>query len=149
MNVRKEFEMNTWGEQQKYLLFVVIALFTILSLVLPATLTAQSAGKLTGTATDATGSVVSNASVTLTEASTQTKYRTVTSGQGIYAFPEVAPGVYNLSITAPTFKEYSQSGITIAVGQATTVNITLSTGAATETVTVNADASQLQTESSD
>jgi hypothetical protein len=124
-------------------------LFSTIFLLFAGSSWAQSAGRLTGTLTDTTGSVVPNASVVLTEASTQTKYNTVTNAQGIYAFTEVAPGVYNLSITAPTFKQYSQHGISIVVGQTFDVNAVLAAGAASEVVIVNSDASQLQSESSD
>jgi len=133
--------------KQRWLLSTI--LFSTIFLLFAGSSWAQSAGKLTGIATDATGSVVPKASVVLTEISTQTKYNTVTNAQGIYAFTEVAPGVYNLSITAASFKQYSQRGITIAVGQSFTVNAALAAGAASEVVTVNADASQLQSESSD
>jgi hypothetical protein len=124
-------------------------LFSTFFLLYAGSAWAQSAGRLTGTVTDPASSVVSNASVVLTEGSTQTKYNTVTNAQGIYAFTEVAPGAYNLSIAAPSFKQYSQNGITVVVGQTFTVNAALAAGAASETVNVNADASQLQSESSD
>ncbi len=132
---------------QRWLLSTI--LFSTIFLLFGGSSWAQSAGRLTGTLTDSTGSVVSNASVVLTEASTQTKYNTVTNAQGIYAFTEVAPGVYDLAITAASFKQYSQHGISIVVGQTFTVNASLAAGAADQTVTVNADASQLQSESSD
>jgi hypothetical protein len=133
--------------KQRWLVSTI--LFSTLFLLFASSAWAQSAGRLTGTVTDPAGSVVSNAPVVLTEGSTQTKYNTVTNAQGIYAFTEVAPGAYNLSIAAPSFKQYSQNGITVVVGQTFTVNATLAAGAASETVNVNADASQLQSESSD
>jgi hypothetical protein len=133
--------------KQRWLLSTI--LFSAIFLFLVGLSWGQSAGRLTGIATDPTGSVVSNASVVLTEGSTQTRYTTVTNAQGIYAFTEVAPGVYDLSITAPSFKQYSQHGITIVVGQTSTVNTVLAAGVTSEIVTVNSDASQLQTESSD
>jgi Carboxypeptidase regulatory-like domain len=133
--------------KQRWLLSTI--LFSTIFLLFVGSSWAQSAGRLTGTATDTSGSVVPNASVVLTEASTGTKYKTVTNAQGIYAFTEVAPGVYDLSITAASFKQYSQHGITIVVGQTITVNAVLVAGEANEIVTVNSDASQLQTESSD
>lgn len=141
--------VKTWKELIYHLIGSLAVIFAIMLLAQPAALLAQSAGKLTGTVTDTSGSVVTRASVVLTEVSSQTKYSTVTSAEGIYTLPEVAPGVYNLSIAATSFKQYSQLGITINIGQAMTANVTLAAGSATETVTVDADASQLQTESSD
>jgi hypothetical protein len=124
-------------------------LLALLLLITPIGLSAQSAGKLTGTATDKTGGVIPNAAVVLTEDSTHTTYKSVTTSQGIYSFPEVAPGTYSVTVSAPGFKEYSQTGVRIDVGQAVTVNASLPIGATSEVVTVNADASQLQTDSSD
>lgn len=141
--------MKPWRVLQNKSVYIGAALFAIMSLVQPVTLLAQSAGTLTGTATDASGSVVTDASAVLTEVSTQTKYKTVTNHQGIYTFPRVAPGTYDLLVAAKTFKQYVQSGIRIDVGQTVTVNASLAIGEADQTVTVNADASQLQTESSD
>jgi hypothetical protein len=129
---------------------ITLALLFALSIILwPATLTAQSSGKLTGLATDSTGAAVSKASVTLTEQSTKTVYKAVTTSEGIYTISDVTPGTYNVVVKAPRFKQYSQDGVTIDVGQTITVNATLDIGSATETVTVNSDASQLQTETSD
>ena len=120
--------------KQRWLLSTI--LFSMIFLFLAGLSWGQSAGRLTGTATDTTSSVVPNASVVLTEASTGTKYKTVTNAQGIYAFTEVAPGVYDLSVTAGSFKQYSQHGITIVVGQTFTVNTVLAAGATSEIVTV-------------
>lgn len=141
--------MELWRGLQSKSVFIAATLFAIILLVQPTKLIAQSAGQLTGIATDTSGSVIPNASVVLTEGSTGTKYVTVTTSQGIYSFPRVAPGVYGLSVIAKTFKQYTQSGITIDVGQTATVNMILAVGAESQTVTVAADASQLQTESSD
>jgi hypothetical protein len=124
-------------------------LFALMFLIQPRILMAQSAGKLTGIATDPSGAAVSHAAVVLTENGTNTRYNAVTSSQGIYTFPEVAPGIYRVSVAAPNFKQYSQDGITIDVGQTVTVNATLEVGAATEVVNVDSDASQLQSETSD
>lgn len=139
--------MNTYIRQKNK---IGIALLFILALLaVPSTLHAQSAGKLTGIATDSSGAAVPQAAVLLTEISTNTKYNAVTSAQGVYTIPEVAPGTYNVSVTAPSFKQFEQNGVTIDVGQTVTVNPTLNIGSTSEIVTVNSDASQLQSETSD
>ena len=124
--------------------------FALLLFSQPRELMAQSsAGRLTGIATDSSGAAVANANVLLTEQSTGTKYKAVTGSQGIYTFPEVAPGVYNVLVAAPNFKQFTQEGVTVEVGQTATANATLQIGAASEVVTVNSDASQLQSETSE
>ena len=127
-----------------------LSIFFVLALMLlPAQLVAQSSGKLSGTATDANGAAVHKANVVITEQSTGTIYKAVTGDQGIYTFSDVTPGTYNVTVTAPTFKQYSQDGVTVAVGVTATVNAKLEAGESNQVVTVNADASQLQTDTSD
>ena len=129
---------------------ITLSLFFVMAITLqPTLLVAQSSGKLTGIATDSTGAAVPQATVVLTEQSTNTVYKSVTSDQGIYTFTDVSPGIYNVLVTAPNFKQYSQDGVTIAVGQTITVNAKLDIGATSDVVTVNSDASQLETETSD
>ncbi len=106
-------------------------------------------GTLTGSVTDKSGAIIPNVAVNLTEASTSSNYKTVTNAQGFFNFPELPPGLYNVSTSAPEFKRYTQDGITVSVGGTASLNIALDVGATTETVTVMSDASQLQTESSD
>ena len=129
---------------------IAMSLFFVLAIMLhPTALVAQSSGKLTGIATDSSGAAVKKADVVLTEKNSGTIYKSVTSDQGIYTFSDVAPGVYNVTVTSPNFKQYSQDGVTIAVGVTATVNAMLDVGATNEVVTVNSDASLLQTETSD
>ena len=106
-------------------------------------------GTLTGLVADTSGAIIPNVAVNLTEANTASAYKAVTNAQGLFNFPELPPGLYNVSISAPAFKRYTQDGITVSVGGTASLNIPLQVGAATESVTVMSDASQLQTESSD
>jgi len=106
-------------------------------------------GTLTGLVTDATGAIIPGAALTLKEINTGSLYNTVSSGQGLYTFPELQPGLYTLSVTYPKFESYTQSGITVSVGSSSTVNAILSVGGATQSIIVTSDASHLQSESSD
>jgi hypothetical protein len=106
-------------------------------------------GGLTGSVKDSTGAVVPNAPLTLTDANAGSQYNAQTNAAGIYNFPELPPGLYNLSVGAAGFNRYEQTGINITVGTTANVNVALTVGAATQSVTVRSDASQLQTESSD
>jgi hypothetical protein len=141
--------VNAFKEFQNKAVMTLAVIFALMLFCQPQALMGQSSGKLTGTATDSSGAAIGHAAVVLTEKSTQTKYNAVTSSEGIYTFPDVAPGIYDVSVVAPNFKQYSQDGVTIAVGQTVTVNAMLAVGATSEVVTVNADASQLQSETSD
>lgn len=129
-----------------------LAVWLLLTLCLAAGVPgiAQSGrGTLTGSVKDANGTVVQGAAVTLKATDTGSVYRAVASGDGLYTFPELPPGTYSLTVTAPGFASFTQHGITVNVGSTATVNTALQVGSVTETVTVTSDASQLQTESSD
>jgi len=106
-------------------------------------------GTLTGTLTDPGGSALAGATLGLKQSNTGSSYTAVSSAEGIFRFAELPPGVYNLTANAPGFETYSQSGIVVEVGSTTTVNAAMKVGSANATITVSADASHLQTESSD
>ena len=106
-------------------------------------------GTLTGTIKDASGAGLEGVSINLTETNTGSRFTAVAGTDGLYTFPELQPGSYTLAVTASGFESYTQNGITVNVGSTATVNVVLKVGAATESVTVTSDASQLQSESSD
>jgi Carboxypeptidase regulatory-like domain len=103
-------------------------------------------GNIQGTVTDATGAVVVSASVTLTNDATRIQRKTVTSNAGVFLFPSVPIGTYDLSATAAGFKTYVQKGIVLEVGSSIAVNPKLAVGAADVQVEVQANGLALQTE---
>ena len=106
-------------------------------------------GTLTGSITDSTGAIISGASLDLKETNTGSGYSAVSSGQGLYTFPQLPPGTYSLTVGFAGFQSHKQDGITVNVGSTATVDVALQVGSATSSVTVSGDASHLQTESSD
>ena len=106
-------------------------------------------GTLTGSVRDASGGVLPQVAISLTETNTGSNFKAATNEQGLFTFPELPPGKYTLSASSPSFKQYTQNGITVNVGDTATVNIVLEVGTQSESITVTSDASQLQTESSD
>ena len=65
-------------------------------------------GHITGTVRDQSGGVVAEAMVTLTNPAQNTQTKSITDAQGIYAFPSVPVGRYNLKIEAGGFKPESR-----------------------------------------
>lgn len=106
-------------------------------------------GTLTGSVKDTAGASIFGASLTLKETNTGSRYTTIAGVEGLFTFPELPPGTYTLAVTSQGFQSYTQVGITVNVGSTATVNAVLKVGAASESVTVTSDASQLQTEASD
>ncbi|MGO8934784.1 MAG: carboxypeptidase regulatory-like domain-containing protein [Terracidiphilus sp.] len=108
---------------------------------------AQANSELTGVVTDTTGAAVPGASVVLTDPATAYVRATTSGSTGLYDFPGLNPGNYDLKVTSKGFKAYSQNGIVVNVSGAFRVDVRLTIGAETTTVTVEADALTVQTES--
>lgn len=111
---------------------------------------AQTAGtaSVSGTVTDPTGAIVASASITLTNTERGTTRTTTTDQTGLYSLPNVPVGAYNLKVVANGFQTSVRSGV-LEVGNALTLNVTLTVGAAAmEQVEVLATGAALETESS-
>lgn len=108
-----------------------------------ASLRAQGYGTISGAVTDPSGAVVASATVTATQTHNGTVTTTVTAGDGRYVFPTLLPAPYTLSVSAPNFELYRRTGVVLEADQALTVNITLKVGTQTQTVSVSADAPQV------
>ncbi|HUN86729.1 MAG TPA: TonB-dependent receptor [Terracidiphilus sp.] len=115
--------------------------FTIVSMVslAPRSAFAQASAAVTGTVTDTTGAVVTNAQVTITNQDTTAVFHTVTSSAGTYTDKGLLPGHYTVKVDAPGFKTEVKRDIPIEVSTAATIDFTLTAGATNETVQVTAD----------
>jgi hypothetical protein len=114
------------------------------------TLHAQTTnGSIDGSVTDVSGAAVPGASVTVRNMDTGLTQKTNTTDAGIYSVPNLPPGRYAVTVEAANLKKLTQEGITVATGTATALNVTMQVGAVSETVTVTADATQLQTTTSE
>jgi Carboxypeptidase regulatory-like domain/TonB-dependent Receptor Plug Domain len=109
-----------------------------------------NSGTITGTVTDATGSVVKGATVTVVQLA-QNATRTFTANDyGIYEAKFLPIGSYMVSAEHTGFKKAVVQGLDLTVGQVMRVDFSLVVGANQETVEVTADASQaLKTETSE
>jgi len=110
---------------------------------------AQDRGTITGTVADPAGAVIANAAIEARNLETGVTYPVVTTSTGNYTIAQLPVGQYEVTATVPGFKKFTRSGITVLVGQVLRIDIALEVGQATESVTVQADASQLKTESGD
>ena len=75
-----------------------------------------SAG-ITGHVTDPSGSSIVGAKVTAKDLDRDTEWPTTTNADGIYAFPRIPPGRYELKVEAPGFKTYINPEVTLEVNQ--------------------------------
>ena len=104
-------------------------------------------GSIVGAVTDATGAVVANAAVTLTNAGTSEKRSAQTDANGNYQFVNLVPGTYRIDIEQPGFKHLTRDQVPVRVDNAVRVDGTLEVGEVTQTMEVSAQAALLQTES--
>ena len=123
----------------------VIALFLSLA---PA-LRAQENATINGTVTDTSGAVVPKAQVTLTDEATGQKRQATTNDVGAYNFTSLNHGTYTLQVTAAGFQAFNRTGIVLNVAQTLAEDARLTVGSASQTVTVQANALQVQTETSE
>ncbi|NYF77792.1 TonB-dependent receptor [Granulicella arctica] len=109
---------------------------------------AQENADIIGTTTDPSGAVIPNASVKLVNTETNDTRSGVTNGSGIFNFTALRIGHYTLTVSAPGFKVSSTTGIVLNVAQTLQQNIVLEVGSTGQTVSVQADALQVQSETS-
>jgi len=108
---------------------------------------AQANSELTGIVTDQTGAVVSGAKIVLTDPATGMTKTTESGGTGLYDIAGLNPANYNLKVTAKGFESFAQNGIVVNVSSTARVDVKLTVGAENQTVTVEADALAVQTDS--
>ncbi len=104
-----------------------------------------SAG-ITGRVTDPSGAAIVGATVTARDTDRGTTWPGQTNEEGIYAFPRVPAGTYELKVEAKGFKTAIRTGIVLEVNQRARVDLSMEVGALTETVEVTGEAPLLNTE---
>jgi hypothetical protein len=106
-------------------------------------------GGLTGHITDPSGAVIPDAALKLTNMDTSVEYPTVSTTEGVYLVAALPPGRYRVSVSKPGFKTFSQEPVIIDTGTVSTLDVKLTVGEVTQTVTVTTESVQLQTTSSE
>ena len=108
---------------------------------------AGATGTILGTVTDNSGAVVANASVDVTNTATNVSKHTETTSSGDFTVPYLQPGTYSVTVQAQGFQKSMVQNITLVVAQEARANVTLKPGSTTESVTVEANAVALDTDS--
>jgi hypothetical protein len=97
---------------------------------------ASVGGSISGTVKDPAGRVLPNADVTIKEASTGLSYQTHTDNKGVYVFPVLPVGHYELNIQAPGFAGYQRTGIVLDTNATLSLDASLEVGGVAQTVSV-------------
>jgi hypothetical protein len=106
-------------------------------------------GAILGTLTDSTGAVVAGAGVELMNTDTGLKNPGVSSNAGTYAFANVAPGKYSITVKAPGFRTTVTNDVVVQVNSSTTVNFAMQVGEVSSTVEVSGTAASVDLQRAD
>ncbi|NYF78894.1 TonB-dependent receptor domain-containing protein [Granulicella arctica] len=105
----------------------------------------QASSGVTGTVSDATGSIIPGAAVSVKNISTGVVVHTVTSSAGTYTTRGLLPGRYTITVVAPSFSKAVRDQVNIEVSTEATIDITLTTGQSDMTVEVTSPLIALNT----
>jgi hypothetical protein len=106
-------------------------------------------GTITGVVTDPAGAGVPSATVVAQNLATGVQFHSTATETGSYTLPSLPSGEYSLTVEQAGFKKFIQSPISIEVAQTIRLDVSLKIGDASESVTVLAEASMLQQDSSE
>ncbi len=122
----------------------IISMFLLL---FGALASAQSfTSSITGAVTDPSGSAVSGAKVQLKNMGTADVHNVTSQNDGSYQFNNLLPGTYQVTVTAPGFKSYVKSNLTLQAQVASTVNVALEIGDTQQKVEVTGSAVLVDTQ---
>jgi hypothetical protein len=125
-------------------------LLCLLLALLPSRILAQAIfGSINGTVTDASGAVVPNASITVTDTDKGTTRVVTSSDSGAYLVHDLIPDHYQLKVEAAGFAGVQSEVISVSADSSSQVNFALKPGAASQTIEVTSEAPQLKTDRAD
>jgi hypothetical protein len=106
-------------------------------------------GSITGTVTDPAGAVVAGATVEAKNTETGVVYPGVSTTTGNFSIQSLPVGSYSVTVKVQGFKTYTHTNLVVAATQILREDVGLQVGAASDSVTVTAEASLLKTEAGD
>jgi hypothetical protein len=132
----------------RFCAFLLIILFVLFVAVMHAQAQAETA-TISGTATDSSGAALAGAKVDATNTGTSIAQSTVTDAQGRYTIPQLQVGAYSIQASLSGFKTVVHGGVTLSIGATVVVDFSLPVGQVNQTVNVEGEASQVETETSE
>ena len=107
----------------------------------------QTNGEIRGIVNDPSGAVVPGANVTATLTGTDTTRTVASDKDGGFVIPELAVGSYDVTTEAQGFKKFVAKNVVVSIGHVNFITVTLQLGGSADTVTVEANAAQVETTS--
>lgn len=96
-------------------------------------------GSIYGTVTDATGAVIPNANVTVTDTAKGTSVTVQSNGSGEFTVEHLIPDAYDIKVSVAGFKSYQTTGLRVDADTSRKIEATLQTGGSDQTIDVSAD----------
>ena len=125
------------------------AFLTVLSMLAPTAAFAQSSS-IVGTLSDQADAIVPRGAITVTERATGSTATAQPNGSGVFRILNLQPGTYSLRAEAAGFKTFELANIILVSAETHDVGrLKLQIGTVTETISVSADATPVQTASSE
>ncbi len=121
----------------------VVGIMAVLLLSSGRAMSQTSTTSLQGTVTDASGGAIADATVRLENTESKTERSATTDNQGDYRFQFLPPGAYTLTISATGFVTHHQAGLHLLVNTPATINVQLTVGGTTESISVTSEAPAL------
>jgi hypothetical protein len=115
--------------------------------VLGTCLWGQATSQIQGIVLDPAGAAVPGAEIKATQTDTGVLRTTTSGNDGTYALANLAIGPYRVEVTKPGFSTYVQTGIVLQVASNPTLNVSLKVGSVSESVQVEANTTQVETQS--
>jgi hypothetical protein len=106
-------------------------------------------GTITGSVSDSSQAAVVGAQVVAASPENGFTRETLSNSTGVYTLPNLLPGTYTLTVTAPGFQTYRKTEVAVTVQTLARVDAVLAIGGVNETVTVVSDAATMQTDRAD
>jgi len=127
--------------------WLAVSLITLALILVSPVLRAQStnSGDIRGTATDASGALIPDVNVTITNLDTGVVKHLTTNSDGLYDTSSIVVGRYSIKFEKATFSTFERSSVTIKVGTST-IDAVMRVGGVTQEVVVNTDIALLTTE---
>ena len=131
--------------QKRRQLAIMLGLWGVLLFIWSSPSFASDTGSVSGTVADPSGAVVRAAIVIIRNSDTGAQQSRTTDADGLYTFPELPAGHYQIEIAAPGFKPYLQTGLALAASAVLKVDVELELKSEATTVEVSADSVQIDT----
>lgn len=106
-------------------------------------------GTVSGTVTDSSGAVITDAEVILISSESGAVRTVMTARDGRYLFPGIPPGSYSVMVAKAGFRQAALRELNISVARSHVVDVTLELGEVTETVEVVGGLAQVELQKTD